>query len=102
MKITAVITKVFTERTDLLKAASNVTLEDTDGESFVIKNIRVIEGAHGLFMSLPSHRNVKGEYREICYPISPMLRRRMNEAVLTANEKAIQKAGAPDAPPPAG
>ena len=102
MKITVEITKVFTERTDTLKAASNVILRDADGDCFIIKNVRVIEGANGPFMSLPSHRNIKGEYKEICYPVPQALRERMNVAVLTAYEKAKQYAGgSPSGLPPA-
>lgn len=101
MKITVEITKVFTDRTDMLKAASNVILADEDGECFMVKNVRVIEGAHGPFMSMPSHRNVKGEYKEICFPVSIALRERMNAAVLAAYEEAIQNTdGSPDGLPP--
>ena len=93
MKITVEIIRVFADRTDMLKAASNVILTDGEGDSLIIKNVRVIEGANGLFVSFPSRRNAGGEYREICYPVSPALRKRMSEAVLDAYEKAIQNTG---------
>lgn len=91
MKITVEISKLFTGRTDNLKAASNIVLEDGAGERFIIKNVRIVEGDHGLFMSLPSRRNINGEYREICYPLSAAFRSRMAEAVLSAYEHELQK-----------
>lgn len=91
MKITVEISKLFTGRTDNLKAASNIVLEDGEGERFIIKNVRIVEGDHGLFMSLPSRRNVNGEYKEMCYPLSATLRKRMSEAVLSAYEHELQK-----------
>ena len=53
----------------MLKAATNIILEDGK-DSLVIKNVRIIEGKNGLFMSLPARRNVKNEFKEICYPLS--------------------------------
>ncbi|MBC8560760.1 SpoVG family protein [Fumia xinanensis] len=91
MKITVEISKLFTGRTDNLKAASNIILEDGDGERLIIKNVRVVKGEHGLFMSLPSRRNVNGEYKEMCYPLSATLRKRMSEAVLSAYDYELQK-----------
>lgn len=102
MKITVEISKLFTGRTDNLKAASNIILEDGDGERLIIKNVRVVKGEHGLFMSLPSRRNVNGEYKEMCYPLSATLRKRMSEAVLSAYDYELQKtAENPDAIPSA-
>ena len=89
MKVTVEISKIFKDRTDMLKAATNVILEDNEGERFVIKNVRVVDGEHGPFMSLPSRRNVNNEYKEICYPLSGNLRKRMSEAVLKAYQAAI-------------
>lgn len=90
MKITAEVSKIFEDRKDLLKAAANVILED-DTDRFIIKNVRVIEGQKGLFMSLPARKNVKNEYKEICYPLTADLRKRMSEAVLTAYTEAMKK-----------
>lgn len=100
MKITVETTTIFTDRTDLLKAAFQVVLTDESGDGIAIKNVRVIEGANGPFMSLPSRRNIKGEYRELCYPLSAALRERMSAAVLAAYEQAMQN-GVSSAPPPA-
>lgn len=90
MKITVEITKVFTERTDTLKAASNVILRDADGDCFIIKNVRVIEGANGPFMSRQATAILKVSIRRYAIPFPKHSRERMNVAVLTAYEKAKQ------------
>ena len=69
MRITVEVSRLFDDRKDLLKAATNVILED-DTDRIVIKNVRVIDGQKGLFMSLPARKNVKNEYKEICYPLT--------------------------------
>lgn len=96
MKVTAEVSRVFEDRSDMLKAATNIILED-DKDRFVIKNVRVIEGKSGLFMSLPARRNVKNEFKEICYPLSADLRKRMSEAVISAYEVALKNPSEPKA-----
>ena len=100
MKITAEISNIFTERSDMLRAAVNVILED-DTDRIIIKNVRVVDGERGLFMSLPARRNVKGEYKEICYPLSGELRKRMSEAVLSLYAAEMQNPHPDDLPPAA-
>ena len=63
MKVTAEVSRLFGDRADMLKAATNIILED-DKDRIVIKNVRVIEGKNGLFMSLPARRNIKNEFRD--------------------------------------
>ena len=89
MKITAEVSRIFEDRSDMLKAATNIILED-DTDRIVIKNVRIIEGKNGLFMSLPARRNVKNEFKEICYPLSADLRKRMSDAVITAYKEALK------------
>lgn len=89
MKVTAEVSRLFGDRADMLKAATNIILED-DKDRIVIKNVRVIEGKNGLFMSLPARRNIKNEFKEICYPLSANLRERMSAAVLAAYEQALK------------
>lgn len=89
MKITAEVSRIFEDRSDMLKAATNIILED-DKDRIVIKNVRIIEDKNGLFMSLPARRNVKNEFKEICYPLSADLRKRMSDAVITAYKEALK------------
>ena len=47
MKIKAEVSRIFENRNDMLKAATNIILEDGK-DSLVIKNVRIIEGKNGL------------------------------------------------------
>ena len=89
MKVTVEVYRILKDRTDQLKAVTNVILEDSEGDRFVIKNVRIMEGEHGLFVSLPSRRNVNNEYKEICYPLTGGLRKRMSEEALKAYQAAV-------------
>ena len=54
----------------------------------------VVEGEKGLFVSLPSRRNVKGEWVEHCFPMTKELRAKLSAAVLEAYEAAVQNEAA--------
>lgn len=71
---------------DKLRAVCSVVLDDC----FLVKNVRVVEGEKGLFVSLPSRRNVKGEWVEHCFPMTKELRAKLSAAVLEAYEAAVQ------------
>ena len=92
MNIKAEIKRLFPDRTDNLKAAASLVLDGC----FVIKNVRVIQGDNGLFMSLPARRNVNGEFKEICFPNTKELRAAMSETVLRAYAEALEAAAVED------
>ena len=85
MEFKAEIKKTFTGP-DKLRAVCSVVLDDC----FLVKNVRVGEGEKGLFVSLPSRRNVKGEWVEHCFPMTKELRATLSAAVLEAYEAAVQ------------
>ena len=85
MEFTAEIKKLFSGP-DKLRAVCSVVLDDC----FLVKNVRVVEGEKGLFVSLPSRRNVKGEWVEHCFPMTKELRAKLSAAVLEAYEAAVQ------------
>ena len=89
MEFKAEIKKTFTGP-DKLRAVCSVILDDC----FLVKNVRVVEGEKGLFVSLPSRRNVKGEWVEHCFPMTKELRAKLSAAVLEAYEAAVQNEAA--------
>lgn len=91
MKFKAEIKKVFTDQ-DKLKAVANVVLDDC----FVVKNVRVVDGTKGLFISMPSRRNVNGEFSELCFPLTSELRCELSDAVLQAYREALEKNDEPE------
>lgn len=50
---------------------------------FAIRGVQVKEGKNGPFVSMPS-RQVKGEYRDICFPCTPEFKQSFDQAVLDA------------------
>lgn len=61
-------------------AFASVTIEDM----FAVNNIRVVNSEKGLFVAMPQMKDGKGEYRDICFPVTSDLRKQLNEAVLGA------------------
>lgn len=60
------------------KAYASITFDD----AFVVKNLRVVEGKKGLFISMPSRRDQNGEFRDICHPINTDMRKTIQEAII--------------------
>ncbi|WQJ73869.1 septation regulator SpoVG [Mammaliicoccus sciuri] len=77
MKVTDVrLRKIQTD--GRMKALVSITLDDT----FVIHDLRVIEGNSGLFVAMPSKRTPDGEFRDIAHPINSEMRQEIQEAVM--------------------
>lgn len=56
-------------------------------ETFAINKIRVINGTKGLFVSMPRTKNQKGEWEDICHPVTSDFRKTLEKAVLDEYEK---------------
>ncbi|KKM09309.1 regulatory protein SpoVG [Clostridiales bacterium PH28_bin88] len=68
-----------------MKAIVSVTFDD----AFVVHDVKVVEGQHGLFVAMPSRKTPEGEFRDIAHPISSSAREVIQSAVLKAYEDAI-------------
>jgi stage V sporulation protein G len=68
-----------------MKAVVSITFDD----SFVVHDVKVVEGNNGLFVAMPSRKMPDGEYRDIAHPISSDAREVIQSAVLKAYEEAI-------------
>lgn len=84
MQITEVRLKK-ADPTDSCKAYGSITL---DGD-FVVCGIRVLErkDTGQLFVGFPSKQNGKGEYKDVCFPMTSSLREDINISVLAEYEK---------------
>ena len=51
-----------------------------DGE-FAVHDIKLIDGANGLFIAMPSKKLGKGEFRDIAHPLSSTTREKIKTAV---------------------
>ncbi|RQD78222.1 MAG: transcriptional regulator [Halanaerobium sp. MSAO_Bac5] len=72
----------------LVQAYATVTFDD----SFVVRDLRIIEGKNGVFVSMPARRKRNGEYSDICFPISATLRETLDKAVLTKYDEDLLEA----------
>ncbi|MFW5981132.1 MAG: septation regulator SpoVG [bacterium] len=76
-----------TSQTGPTKAFASITFED----SFVVKDLRVVEGKNGLFISMPSRKDKSGEFRDICHPINTDTRNQISEIVLEKFNEEIEE-----------
>lgn len=69
MEITEVVIRPVED--ERLKAYVSVTLDN----ALVIKDIKIVEGQNGLFVSMPSRRRKNGKYQDIAHPINTDFRK---------------------------
>lgn len=75
-------------------ATASVTLNGC----FAVRDVRIMEGKNGLFVSMP-RRKVNGEYRDICYPCTKDFKQQFDQKVLEAYEQSqVQEAQKSPAP----
>lgn len=77
MKITDVRVRKI-ENQNRLRAVASITIDD----AFVIHEIRVIEGAKGIFVAMPSRKNKFGVFKDVAHPINTETRAEVEKAVL--------------------
>lgn len=70
---------------DRLKAFVSVTLDGV----LVIKNIRVVSGNNGYFVSMPSKRRYDGTFQDIIHPINTETRIMFENKILDAYEQKL-------------
>ncbi len=55
--------------------------------SFVIKSLKVVDGKHGLFVSMPREQGKNGQWYEMVSPLTESARQRLNDIVLDAYQQ---------------
>lgn len=98
MKITDVRLRKVNNQDTRMKALVSVTFD----ESFVVHDLRVIDGNNGLFVAMPSKRTPDGEFRDIAHPINSGMRQHVQEEVMRvyeetadASEEAVENVSEP-------
>lgn len=76
---------------DKLKAFVNVTFDNC----FVVRGMKVIKGASGYFVSMPSRKMEDGTYRDIAHPIHNSFRQSLEAAIMREYRKALEEQGLP-------
>src|SRR3954470_8065479 len=85
MDITEV--KVFTVDEDKLKAYITIILDNC----FVVRDLKIISGAAGLFVAMPSKRRKDGSFKDIAHPLNQGTRATMEKTILDAYLVEIKK-----------
>lgn len=77
MKITEV--KVFPAKdSGRLKAYATIVFDN----NFIIRDLKVIEGDKGLFVSMPSRRRKDGSFRDIVHPLNADTRKMIEDTII--------------------
>ncbi len=85
MEITDI--RIFPVDEPKLKAFVSVTFD----RSFIVSDIKIIDGNRGLFLSMPSKKRRNGTYKDIAHPLNSATRTMIEEAVIKAYEEEISK-----------
>ncbi len=85
MEITEV--KVFPVReSGRLKAYATVVFDS----EFIVRDLKIIEGHKGLFVSMPSRKRKDGTFRDIVHPLNPDTRKKIEEAIIDEYNRVIE------------
>ncbi len=88
MKITEVKIYPAKESGTRLKAYATIVFEN----AFIVRDLKVIEGEKGLFVSMPSRRRKDGSFRDIAHPLNGEMRKHIEESII--NEyRSLEKSG---------
>jgi len=81
--------RVFPVEEEKLKAFVSIVLD----ECFVVSDIKIIQGANGLFVSMPSKRSRNGSFRDIAHPLNNDTRRMIEERIIGEYRKVVSESG---------
>lgn len=70
------------DATGKMKAIVSVTFDDM----FVVHDMKIIEGASGLFIAMPSRKTPSGDFKDIAHPINSETREMIQRIILEEYE----------------
>ncbi|MHB8173767.1 MAG: septation regulator SpoVG [Nitrospirota bacterium] len=81
MEVTEV--KVFPVSEDKLKAYVTITFDN----SFVVRDLKIIQGKSGTFVAMPSKKRKDGTYRDMAHPLNTETREMIEHKVMAEYER---------------
>src|SRR5258708_39762332 len=79
--------KVFPARENgKLKAYATIVFENI----FIVRDLKVIEGEKGFFVSMPSRRRKDGTFRDIVHPLNSETRKKIEDSVISEYTKTVE------------
>jgi stage V sporulation protein G len=85
MEITEV--RISLRNDDKLKAFASITFDDC----FVVRGLKIIEGANGTFVAMPSRKRNDGTYQDIAHPVNNQTRHRIEARILNEYAKEVAR-----------
>lgn len=82
MKITEVKVYPATD-SGRLKAYATIVFDDC----FIVRDLKIIEGHKGVFVSMPSRRRKDGTFRDIVHPLNSEMRSKIEEQITAEYQK---------------
>jgi stage V sporulation protein G len=79
-----------------LKGFASITLDNC----FVVRGLKIIEGASGLFIAMPSRKRRDGTFQDIAHPINMSTREWLENSVIAAYKQELQRVESDEIPPP--
>jgi stage V sporulation protein G len=81
---------------DKLRGFASITLDNC----FVIRGLKIIAGANGIFVAMPSRKRKDGTYQDIAHPINMPTRQWLESQVVAAYKQEMQRVESGEIPPP--
>lgn len=79
-----------------LKGFASITLDN----AFVVRGLKIIDGASGLFIAMPSRKRKDGTFQDIAHPINMSTRQWLENQVIAAYRQEIQRVESGELDPP--
>ena len=89
MNIQITEVRIYPTNEDLVRAYVTIVFDN----GFMIREIRVIKGPTGLFVSMPAKKQRDGTHRYIAYPANAETRNMIEQAILAEYEKIVAGSG---------
>ena len=70
-----------------LKAFASVTFDD----SFVVRNMKIVEGSKGVFLCMPSRKLADGSHKDMVHPVNQQFREYLETNILQAYKDELAK-----------
>jgi len=83
MEITEV--KIYPANEGKLKGYATIVIDGC----FIVRDLKIIKGEKGLFVSMPSRRKKDGTFKDIAHPLNAETRQSLEDQIIEEYKKAI-------------
>jgi len=92
MQITEIRIHLMNE--ERLKAFASVTFDN----SFVVRNMKIVQGDKGLFLCMPSRKMTDGTYKDMVHPVTQDFRSYLESHIMKAYQDVLVNGSGDTAP----